>query len=78
MSKYVKDDYAYGECPDCGTPIPHTAVEGTQCNECGFIFVATQAVDDDPILNDTSDSEAFASAGWGSDEDYGVFDSSDY
>jgi hypothetical protein len=79
MTKYVRDDYEYGECPDCRKAIPHTAVEGDQCSECGCVFFAKQDSTNDIQLDDnTDDGEALASAGWGSDEDYGVYDSNNY
>lgn len=30
--------YPDQECPDCGEPIPDTAVEGDECVNCGHVF----------------------------------------
>ena len=34
----VADDYNDGACPDCGEDIPPTAVDGSECDNCGHVF----------------------------------------
>jgi hypothetical protein len=36
--KNVKDEYPYGECPDCHEPIPDNIIDGDKCSNCGHIF----------------------------------------
>jgi hypothetical protein len=42
----VKDDYADGECPDCGESIPDGAWTGESCENCGHVFTGDVLVDD--------------------------------
>ena len=37
MSKVV-EIYKYGECPDCGDPIPDDAEFGEECLNCGHVW----------------------------------------
>lgn len=34
----VQKAYEKAECPDCGTPIPKSAVNGSNCKNCGHVF----------------------------------------
>ena len=36
--KPVKNSYPNGKCPECSTKIPHNAVEGDSCTNCGMTF----------------------------------------
>ena len=36
--KPVKSCYPKGKCPDCNETIPHSAVEGDSCKNCGHVF----------------------------------------
>lgn len=41
MSKYqtaVQKSYPKAECPDCGTHIPKSATNGSECKNCGHVF----------------------------------------
>jgi hypothetical protein len=42
MLKGIKDEYPYGECPDCHEPIPDHITEGGECQNCGHVFVSSQ------------------------------------
>ena len=36
----VAQSYEDEKCPDCGEEIPLTAVDGSECNNCGHVFYA--------------------------------------
>lgn len=36
--KTVKSNYEGGVCPDCGEAIPDSAVDGSDCSNCGHVF----------------------------------------
>lgn len=38
LSKILKSEYPYGECPDCHEPIPDNIVDGEECPNCGHVF----------------------------------------
>lgn len=46
VEKKIKDNYEDGECPDCGDPIPDTAVAGDNCTNCEHVFSANKPTDD--------------------------------
>lgn len=39
FGKAIKDNYHYGECPDCGDDIPEDMVDGGECDNCGHVFL---------------------------------------
>lgn len=41
--------YRDHECPDCGEPIPHTAVGGDECENCGHVFWGYKEPDDGEV-----------------------------
>ena len=36
--KPVRNCYPKEKCPDCNTNIPHNAIEGSECKNCGHVF----------------------------------------
>jgi hypothetical protein len=38
----IKNDYDYGECPDCGEDIPDCMVSGEECANCGHVFYSIE------------------------------------
>lgn len=36
----VQDSYKNAECPDCQEPIPPSAQDGDECENCGHVFYA--------------------------------------
>jgi len=38
MTRYLRDDYPGGECPDCNEPITEDMVNGGECANCGHVF----------------------------------------
>jgi DNA-directed RNA polymerase subunit RPC12/RpoP len=74
-SNSVKESYLGGVCPDCGEDIPDYADEGEECTNCGHVFSIERA-DDDFNFDDSLDGDfdtGMASAGFGTDEDYGYY-----
>lgn len=47
MMTPIQEAYEDGTCPDCGEPIPDSAVEGDECVECGHVFYEIHANDDE-------------------------------
>lgn len=41
----VKDHYVGGLCPDCDLPVPDTATEGEECENCGHVFWTAHQAD---------------------------------
>lgn len=65
-----------GECITCGAE----KCEDALCKEEREAARLAEEADDEwdgPCANDTDDAEALASAGWGTDEDYGYFGGED-
>jgi hypothetical protein len=46
------DAYSFGECPDCGEPIPEDAMDGTECSNCGHVFVSSPEFPVDMLIAD--------------------------
>jgi hypothetical protein len=73
-------------CNLCGEPIEGTPVEQVDadgkvlavlCEECALEtgLLDTEPEEHDPFLTDAeADADVLASAGWGTDEDYGCYD----
>lgn len=67
----IKESYQDGQCPDCGETIPDDVVDGQACLHCGHVFYEERP-DDGPDESMDGDHESgLASAGFGTDEDYG-------
>ena len=64
----IKNSYPNGECPDCAETIPDTVQHGEECHNCGHVFVEEKEPDDSM---DGDHETGLASAGFGTDEDYG-------
>ena len=64
----IKESYPLGECPDCGQDIPDNVEAGQACTNCEHVF-GEPAPNDDPM--DGDHQSGLASAGFGTDEDYG-------
>jgi hypothetical protein len=40
----VSQNYLCGDCPDCGNPIPESAVHGDACDNCGHVFLHADCI----------------------------------
>lgn len=67
----IKESYENGKCPDCGENIPDDVVDGQECLHCGHVFCETRPDDGPDESMDGDHASGLASAGFGTDEDYG-------
>jgi hypothetical protein len=68
----------YDGAPDAGyQPVGHGATEQEAIDNL-LEILAEDANDDHDIPDNEADAETLASAGWGTDEDYGFFGGDDY
>lgn len=70
----IKESYPNGECPDCGETIPDNVQEGQQCVNCDHVFCGPRPDDAPDESMDGDHQSGLASAGFGTDEDYGGCD----
>lgn len=70
----IQSQYENAECPECGEPIPDTAVDGSECVNCGYVFYIYEPDEYDQFRDDVdADADALRCCGWGTDEDYGYY-----
>jgi len=67
----IKASYNNGECSDCGETIPDNVQEGEQCANCDHVFCSPRPDDGPDESMDGDHATGLASAGMGTDEDYG-------
>ena len=78
----IQDTTPFPECDDCGdSGMVHVGDRGEDfcCCEVGQTLSNEFYTEEEPYEDDAwADSDALASAGMGTDEDYGCYDSGDY